>query len=89
MPIFVACSTLGGLNNNIMSISRLTIAASRNGHLPKVWGLIHGDRMTPITSLVLNSFLTLVVLAYKDLREVLTIRHLRTTKRSLPSYLTG
>ncbi len=40
MPLIVACSTFGTMNNGILSGSRTTIAASRQGHLPTFLRLI-------------------------------------------------
>ncbi len=71
MPLFVACSTLGSLNNNIMSISRLTFAAARNGHLPGVFNFIHVTQMTPVPNLLINMSLTIAVIAYDDLKLIL------------------
>ena len=71
MPFFVACSTLGAVNSNIMNTARLMMAAARKGHLPVVFSFIHVSRMTPIPVLALNVLATLLILAIKDFKLVL------------------
>jgi len=71
MPFFVACSTLGAVNSNIMNTARQMMAAARRGHLPTVFSFIHVERMTPIPILTLNALATLLILAIKDFRLVL------------------
>lgn len=41
MPLIVACSTFGTMNNGILAGARTTIAAARQGHLPKFMALIN------------------------------------------------
>ena len=71
MPFFVACSTLGAVNSNVMNTARMMMAAARRGHLPTVFSFIHFRRMTPIPVLALNALATLLILAIKDFKLVL------------------
>ena len=71
MPFFVACSTLGAVNSNVMNTARMMMAAARKGHLPTVFSFIHVKRMTPIPVLALNALATLLILAIKDFKLVL------------------
>nr|XP_018913192.1 PREDICTED: Y+L amino acid transporter 2 isoform X2 [Bemisia tabaci] len=52
MPLFVACSTFGGLNGAIFASARLFFVGARNGHLPKAIALINVKHSTPVPSLI-------------------------------------
>ncbi|VDQ08720.1 unnamed protein product, partial [Trichobilharzia regenti] len=52
MPIFVAFSTFGGVNGNLLTTSRIFFVASREAHMPKVISFLHTDRLTPIPAVL-------------------------------------
>lgn len=63
MPFFVACSTIGGLNNGILLFPRLMMAGARQGHLPKVFSLLNVTFLTPMPHLFFNFFVTVLILS--------------------------
>ena len=67
MPLFVSCSTIGTLNNGIMSTSRQMFAAAREGHLPSAIGLLHHHYFTPIPVLLLNSGISIIMLCFANI----------------------
>lgn len=66
MPLFVACSTFGGLNGCIIASSRLFFVGARNGHLPDALALINMKYFTPAPALVFSCILSLVMLSTSD-----------------------
>ncbi|XP_047485534.1 Y+L amino acid transporter 2-like isoform X2 [Penaeus chinensis] len=68
IPIFVACSTGGGLNGSIFGASRLLFVSTRRGHLPKVLGLVCVENYTPVTSLLFLVLISLVPFITADIR---------------------
>lgn len=52
MPLFVALSTVGGLNASIFATSRIYFAAARQGQLFEALEMIHLDQLTPVPSLI-------------------------------------
>jgi len=66
VPIFVAMSCFGGLNGCIMSTSRTFFTAAQQGHLPEVLALIHIKHLTPITAVIFECILSLLMLIPND-----------------------
>lgn len=66
VPIFVAMSCFGGLNGCIMTTSRTFFTAAQQGHLPDVLALIHLHNLTPITAVIFECILSLVMLIPSD-----------------------
>lgn len=66
VPVFVAMSCFGGLNGCIMTTSRTFFTAAQQGHLPNVLALIHVKNLTPITAVIFECALSLVMLIPKD-----------------------
>lgn len=66
VPVFVAMSCFGGLNGCIMSTSRTFFTAAQQGHLPNVLALIHVKHLTPITAVIFECALSLVMLIPND-----------------------
>ena len=62
MPVFVALSCYGAANGNVFSCSRLTLAASREGHMPDVLSMVHRKRLTPIPAILITAILAGVML---------------------------
>lgn len=68
IPIFVACSTGGGINGSIFGSSRLLFVSARRGHLPKVLSLVCVENYTPVTSLFFLVLISLVPFITADIR---------------------
>ncbi|VDQ00113.1 unnamed protein product [Trichobilharzia regenti] len=64
MPIFVAFSTFGGVNGNMLTTSRIFFVASQEGHMPKFISFIHKDKLTPIPACVASLSYLLVTDLY-------------------------
>lgn len=52
MPIFVAFSTFGGVNGNMLTTSRIFFVASRESHMPRFISFLHKDKLTPIPAVL-------------------------------------
>jgi len=66
VPVFVAMSCFGGLNGCIMTTSRTFFTAAQQGHLPNVLALIHVKQLTPITAVIFECVLSLIMLIPND-----------------------
>ncbi|XP_045593137.1 Y+L amino acid transporter 2-like [Procambarus clarkii] len=62
IAFFVACSTAGNANGNLVARSRLTFAGAREGHLPQFLTLIHISHSTPVPALILSSIVPLAAI---------------------------
>ena len=63
MPAVVAFSVFGSINNSIIHGSRLTLSSTRNGHFPKSLNLVQSTYLTPVTSVVFNTGLSVMMVA--------------------------
>ncbi|XP_025115927.1 Y+L amino acid transporter 2-like isoform X3 [Pomacea canaliculata] len=67
MPVFVACSTFGGLNGAIFTSSRLFFVGARHGHLPGFLATINIKQLTPFPSLLFGCVTSLIMLSSSDI----------------------
>nr|CAH8854442.1 unnamed protein product [Trichobilharzia regenti] len=72
MPIFVAFSTFGGVNGNLLTTSRIFFVASREAHMPKVISFLHTDRLTPIPAVLFTCITGLAYLLITDIYVLMT-----------------
>lgn len=73
MSVCVALSCLGFLNGSIFSASRTIFAAARKNHMPSVLALINISYLTPITSIIFMSALSLLCLLFDDVYVLLKL----------------
>ncbi|XP_076449300.1 Y+L amino acid transporter 2-like [Babylonia areolata] len=71
MPLFVACSTFGGLNGAIFTSSRLFFVGARNGHLPGFLATINMNKLTPFPSLLFGCVTSLIMLSSSDIYSLI------------------
>jgi len=57
VPVLVACSTFGAANGVIFGAGRIVSVSARQGNMPRLLGMVHSKRYTPIPGL----FFTAVV----------------------------
>lgn len=48
MPIFVALSTFGAINGNMMTTSRIVFVAGEERQMPRILALFHMENLTPM-----------------------------------------
>ncbi|XP_075715931.1 cystine/glutamate transporter-like [Rhinoderma darwinii] len=71
ISILVAMSCFGALNGGIFASSRMLFAASREGHWPKLFSMIHVRRHTPLPALLLMMPLVFLMIGIGDLYGLL------------------
>ncbi|XP_033626493.1 cystine/glutamate transporter-like [Asterias rubens] len=62
IPLAVALSCAGSINGSLLSDSRTTFAAAREGHLPRILAMIHIHKRTPMPAVLLMLPICLVML---------------------------
>ncbi|KAM5173044.1 cystine/glutamate transporter-like [Mantella aurantiaca] len=71
ISILVAMSCFGALNGGIFASSRMLFAASREGHWPPLFSMIHIRRHTPLPALLLMMPLVFLMIGIGDLYGLL------------------
>ncbi|XP_075066485.1 cystine/glutamate transporter-like [Mixophyes fleayi] len=71
ISILVAMSCFGAVNGGIFASSRMLFAASREGHWPNLFSMIHIRRHTPLPALLLMLPLIFVMIGIGDLYGLL------------------
>ncbi|KAH8872803.1 Large neutral amino acids transporter small subunit 1 [Schistosoma japonicum] len=72
MPIFVAFSTFGGVNGNMLTTSRIFFVASRESHMPKFISFLHKDKLTPIPAVIFTCATGIAYLLVTDIYSLMT-----------------
>ncbi|XP_041376052.1 b(0,+)-type amino acid transporter 1-like [Gigantopelta aegis] len=73
VPICVACSTFGAANGTCFTGGRLVYAAAREGHLPEILSYVHVKNYTPLPSLVLTTFIALLMIIPGDIYSLIDL----------------
>ncbi|XP_044127919.1 cystine/glutamate transporter-like [Bufo gargarizans] len=71
ISILVAMSCFGALNGGIFASSRMLFVASREGHWPNLFSMIHIRRHTPLPALLLMMPLVFLMISIGDLYGLL------------------
>lgn len=71
IPIFVALSTFGGVNGNILTTSRLFFAGAREGQMPNILSMIQIQKVTPLPSVVVITVIGLMYLVSSDIIQLI------------------
>ncbi|KAA0199885.1 Large neutral amino acids transporter small subunit [Fasciolopsis buskii] len=72
MPIFVACSTFGGVNGTIMTTSRIFFVASQEKQMPRVCSFLHMDLLTPIPAVIITCVISIIYLMTGSINSLIT-----------------
>lgn len=67
VPIFVACSTFGGVNGILFTSSRLFYAGAEKEQMPELLSMIQINHLTPMPAVLAMCLLSLVYLASSDI----------------------
>ncbi|OWR44558.1 large neutral amino acids transporter small subunit 2 [Danaus plexippus] len=71
IPVFVALSTFGGVNGVLFTSARLFATGAQEGHMPGFFTLFHVEKQTPIPSLILTCFFSLLMLTTSNVIELI------------------
>jgi len=71
IPIFVACSTFGAVNGQLLTSSRLFFSGAREGQMPGSLTMISLTRTTPVPSVMVISILSLAYLTSSDIGQLM------------------
>uniref|UniRef100_A0A8C5H8V8 Cystine/glutamate transporter n=1 Tax=Gouania willdenowi TaxID=441366 RepID=A0A8C5H8V8_GOUWI len=71
VPLFVAMSCFGSMNGSLFALSRMFFVASREGHLPEVFSMIHIRRHTPLAAVLILYPMTILLLFVGDIYSLL------------------
>ena len=71
VPIFVALSTFGAVNGNILTTSRLFFAGAREGQMPGLLATIQVARVTPVPAVLVITGLSLLYLGSSDIIQLI------------------
>lgn len=67
VPIFVACSTFGGVNGILFTSSRLFYSGAEHNQMPELLSMIQVNHLTPMPAVIAMCVLSLVYLTSKDI----------------------
>ena len=62
IQILAAITSFGSGNASLFCISRGSVAAARQGHLPFIFSTIHSNKKTPVPSIILISLISVFIL---------------------------
>ncbi|XP_064101239.1 Y+L amino acid transporter 2-like [Macrobrachium nipponense] len=71
ISLFVACSTFGNCNGNVITQSRLHFAGAREGQLPSCLTLVNVKRFTPIPAIISVDIIPLIMLLVPEMSSLL------------------
>jgi len=67
IPVFVAMSTFGGVNGNLLTSSRLFYAGAREGQMPEILSMIQVNKSTPAPAVLIVALLSLFYLTSSNI----------------------
>jgi len=70
-PIMVACSCAGIALVQCFTAARIPFAAGRNGQMPRLFGMLHIERMTPLAALILMGVMASGLILGNDISALL------------------
>ncbi|XP_055892448.1 b(0,+)-type amino acid transporter 1-like [Biomphalaria glabrata] len=73
IPVAVMVSTFGSTNNNVLSTSRITFTAARDGNLPDFLSYIQISQLTPFGAMTITVSLSLLYLLPADLGQFISL----------------
>jgi solute carrier family 7 L-type amino acid transporter-like protein len=71
IPIFVACSTFGAVNGQLLTSSRLFFAGAREGQMPQLLTMIQIKRSTPTPSVLVIAGLSMLYLTSSTISQLM------------------
>nr|CAX69456.1 L-amino acid transporter, LAT family [Schistosoma japonicum] len=71
MPIFVACSTFGGVNGTVLTTSRIFFVASQLNQMPSFISYLQMDRITPIPAVLFTCIISVIYLLPGDIETLI------------------
>lgn len=83
IPIFVACSTFGAVNGQLLTSSRLFFSGAREGQMPGVLTNISISRATPMPSVIVISLLSLGYLTSRYTRSKICYQQMQLDNSSI------
>ncbi|CAL1544164.1 unnamed protein product [Lymnaea stagnalis] len=72
IPLAVMVSTFGSANNNILSGTRVTFSAARDGNLPDFFSYIHVHHLTPLGAMTVTTAVALIYIAPAEVGQLIS-----------------